>query len=192
MPSLRLGIGQSNSPQDVSLTLQIVFMLTVLSLAPAILMLTTSFTRIIIVLSFLRQALGTQQIPPTQVITGLAIILTVYIMAPVGTAMLKAAHVDQFQGGNVFSSQTVGQMMEAGQRAKEPLRDFLKKKVTGKDRALFYNLALKMRHGDKHFDNGLDYLRFYAMPNFYFHITTTYTILRHNGVELGKSDFIGG
>jgi len=52
-------------------------------------------------------------------------------------------------------------------------------------------LTLKMRHGDKHFDNGLDYLRFYAMPNFYFHITTTYTILRHNGVELGKADFIG-
>lgn len=52
-------------------------------------------------------------------------------------------------------------------------------------------LTLKMRHGDRHFDNGLDYLRFYAMPNFYFHITTTYAILRHNGVELGKSDFIG-
>ncbi|MBS0557368.1 MAG: DUF1993 domain-containing protein [Proteobacteria bacterium] len=53
-------------------------------------------------------------------------------------------------------------------------------------------LTLKMRHGDKHFDNGLDYLRYYAMPNFYFHITTTYNILRHNGVELGKADFIGG
>ncbi|HST28341.1 MAG TPA: DUF1993 domain-containing protein [Rudaea sp.] len=52
-------------------------------------------------------------------------------------------------------------------------------------------LTLKMRHGDRHFDNGLDYLRFYAMPNFYFHVTTTYAILRHNGVELGKSDFIG-
>lgn len=52
-------------------------------------------------------------------------------------------------------------------------------------------VTLKMRHGDRHFDNGLDYLRFYAMPNFYFHITTTYNILRHNGVELGKADFIG-
>ncbi|MDE2257195.1 MAG: DUF1993 family protein, partial [Xanthomonadaceae bacterium] len=46
-------------------------------------------------------------------------------------------------------------------------------------------------HGDRHYDNGLDYLRYYAMPNFYFHLTTTYAILRHNGVELGKSDFIG-
>jgi hypothetical protein len=52
-------------------------------------------------------------------------------------------------------------------------------------------ITLKMRHGDRHFDNGLDYLRFYAMPNFYFHITPTYAILRHNGVELGKADFIG-
>ncbi|MBS0440153.1 MAG: DUF1993 family protein [Proteobacteria bacterium] len=52
-------------------------------------------------------------------------------------------------------------------------------------------ITLKMRHGDKHFDAGLDYLRYYAMPNFYFHITTTYNILRHNGVELGKADFIG-
>ncbi len=52
-------------------------------------------------------------------------------------------------------------------------------------------ITLKMRHGDRHFDNGLDYLRYYAMPNFYFHLTTTYAILRHNGVELGKSDFIG-
>ena len=52
-------------------------------------------------------------------------------------------------------------------------------------------LTLKMRHGDMHFDNGLDYLRYFVLPNFYFHVTTTYAILRHNGVELGKSDFIG-
>jgi hypothetical protein len=52
-------------------------------------------------------------------------------------------------------------------------------------------VTLKMRHGERHFDNGLDYLRYYVLPNFYFHITTTYAILRHNGVELGKADFIG-
>lgn len=52
-------------------------------------------------------------------------------------------------------------------------------------------VELKMRHGDRHFDSGLDYLRYYVMPNFYFHITTTYNILRHNGVELGKADFLG-
>ena len=52
-------------------------------------------------------------------------------------------------------------------------------------------ITLKMRHGERHFDNGLDYLRYYVLPNFYFHVTTTYAILRHNGVELGKADFIG-
>jgi len=52
-------------------------------------------------------------------------------------------------------------------------------------------ITLNMRRGDLHF-NGLDYLRYFVLPNFYFHVTATYTILRHNGVELGKSDFIGG
>ena len=52
-------------------------------------------------------------------------------------------------------------------------------------------ITLKMRHGERHFDAGMDYLRYYVLPNFYFHVTTTYAILRHNGVELGKADFIG-
>ena len=52
-------------------------------------------------------------------------------------------------------------------------------------------ITLKMRSGDRHYDSGLDYLRFFVLPHFYFHVTTTYTILRHNGVELGKADFIG-
>lgn len=126
----------------------LILALAALSLVPFVLMMVTSFVKISVVLSIVRSALGTQQIPPTQVITGLAIILTVYIMAPVGQAMLKSAQVDKFEGGSVFTSQTVGQMMEAAQRAKEPLRDFLKKKVTPKDRSLFYNLALKMRQGE--------------------------------------------
>jgi type III secretion protein R len=93
--------------------------------------------------------MGTQQIPPTQVITGLAIILTVYIMAPVGQEMYRAAEVDILsKGNNLFSSQTVGQIIEASDRAKEPLRDFLMKKVSQKDRSLFYNLALKMRKAE--------------------------------------------
>jgi len=90
--------------------------------------------------------MGTQQIPPTQVITGLAIILTVYIMAPVGQAMYGVAELNVMdRGGALMSSQTVGQLLDAGDRAKEPLRDFLVRKVTHKDRALFFNLARKMR-----------------------------------------------
>ncbi len=71
------------SPQGLSSTLQIVLLLTVLSLAPAILLMTTSFVRIVVVLGLLRQALGTQQLPPSQVLTSLALFMTLLIMAPV-------------------------------------------------------------------------------------------------------------
>ena len=123
--------------------------LAALSLVPFVLMMVTSFVKISVVLSIVRSALGTQQIPPTQVITGLAIILTVYIMAPVGQAMYQAAEMNVLErGGPLFSSQTVGQLLDAGARAKEPLREFLVKNVTPKDRGLFFNLARKMRTGD--------------------------------------------
>lgn len=120
--------------------------LAALSLVPFVLMMVTSFVKISVVLSIVRSALGTQQIPPTQVITGLAIILTVYIMAPVGQEMYRAAGRQlNTEGGNLVSSQTVAQVMAAANEAKEPLRAFLVKKVTAKDRNLFYNLAKKMR-----------------------------------------------
>jgi type III secretion protein R len=102
--------------------------------------------KISVVLSIVRSALGTQQIPPTQVITGLAIILTVYIMAPVGQAMYRASEVDILsKGPSLLSSETVGNLMEAAKKSREPLREFLIKKITNKDRALFFNLAKKMR-----------------------------------------------
>ncbi|KFA89543.1 type III secretion system export apparatus subunit SctR [Archangium violaceum] len=120
--------------------------LAALSLVPFVLMMVTSFVKISVVLSIVRSALGTQQIPPTQVITGLAIILTVYIMAPVGQAMYRAAEVDILaKGPSLLSSESVGTLLEAANKSKEPLRAFLIKKVTAKDRALFFNLARKMR-----------------------------------------------
>lgn len=120
--------------------------LAALSLVPFVLMMVTSFVKISVVLSIVRSALGTQQIPPTQVITGLAIILTVYIMSPVGAKMYDVAELEKFRGsGGVLSAQTVDAVMEAAQKAKEPLRDFMLKKIKHKDRALFYGLALKMR-----------------------------------------------
>ncbi len=120
--------------------------LAALGLVPFVLMMVTSFVKISVVLSIVRSALGTQQIPPTQVITGLAIILTVYIMAPVGQAMFREAAVNQFRNSDgLMSIKTADQLFTAAERAKEPLREFLAKKVTGKDRSLFYNLALKMR-----------------------------------------------
>ena len=78
LPSLSLSFGQTQKPSDVVSVLRIIMMLTVLSLAPAILIMMTSFTRIVVVLSFLRQALGTQQMPPNQVIVGLALFLSFF------------------------------------------------------------------------------------------------------------------
>ncbi|HEX8441216.1 type III secretion system export apparatus subunit SctR [Archangium sp.] len=120
--------------------------LAALSLVPFVLMMVTSFVKISVVLSIVRSALGTQQIPPTQVITGLGIILTVYIMAPVGQAMYRASEVDILaKGPALLSSESVGNLLEAANKSKEPLRDFLIKKITNKDRSLFFNLAKKMR-----------------------------------------------
>ncbi|WP_224369364.1 type III secretion system export apparatus subunit SctR [Hyalangium versicolor] len=135
-----------NSDSFASRPLILILALAALSLVPFVLMMVTSFVKISVVLSIVRSALGTQQIPPTQVITGLAVILTVYIMAPVGQNMYKAAEVDIWaKGPALLSSETVGTLLEGANRAKEPLRAFLVKKVKDKDRALFYHLAKKMR-----------------------------------------------
>jgi type III secretion protein R len=120
-----------------------------LGFAPFVLMMVTSFVKISVVLSIVRSALGTQQIPPTQVITGLAIILTVYIMAPVAQEMYRAADAEGVtQGQGLMSAATVDVLITASGRAKEPLRNFLAKKVTTKDRSLFFNLALKLRKAE--------------------------------------------
>ncbi|MHB8876595.1 MAG: type III secretion system export apparatus subunit SctR [Myxococcaceae bacterium] len=135
-----------DSSSFASRPLVLIIALAALGLVPFVLLMVTSFVKISVVLSIVRSAMGTQQIPPTQVITGLAIILTVYIMAPVGQEMYRAAQVNAFESGQgILSSQTVENLFEAGKRAKEPLRDFLLKKVTTKDRSLFYGLAIKMR-----------------------------------------------
>ena len=91
LPSLSLSFTQSQKPSDLVSILRIVMMLTVLTLAPAILIMMTSFTRIVVVLSFLRQALGTQQMPPNQLIVGLALFLSFFVMAPTWKAISKDA-----------------------------------------------------------------------------------------------------
>jgi type III secretion protein R len=88
--------------------------------------------------------MGTQQIPPTQVITGLSIILTVYIMAPVGQEMYRAAKPEMYEG-ELMQAKSVDKLIEAGEKARGPLRAFLLKKTGPKDHELFYALALKMR-----------------------------------------------
>ena len=73
LPTIKIGVGEAKDPGEVSVLIQILFLLTILSLAPAILIMMTSFTRLIVVFSFLRHALGTQQMPPNQILIGLSL-----------------------------------------------------------------------------------------------------------------------
>lgn len=133
--------GIVNSP------LALLILLAALSLAPFVLIMVTSFVKISVVLSVLRQALGTQQIPPTQVINGLAIILTIYIMYPVALEIkdATAALFDERTGSPLLSDSTTRLVKEGSQVAKEPLRRFLLRHAHVKDRQLFYGLARRMR-----------------------------------------------
>jgi type III secretion protein R len=135
------GDGIVNSP------LALLILLAALSLAPFVLIMVTSFVKISVVLSILRQALGTQQIPPTQVINGLAIILTIYIMYPIGLEIKQGTEAlfDQRTGAPLLSDSTTRLVKEGSQVAKEPLRRFMLKHAHVKDRQLFYGLARRMR-----------------------------------------------
>jgi len=132
-PSVELNLGQAESPTEVVDTLELLAMLTVLSLAPAILVLTTSFTRIIVVLSFLRNALATQQTPPNQVLVGLALFLTFFIMAPVYQEINQEAIQPYLAEELTYEA--------AYQRAQVPLREFMLQETREKDLALFVNMA---------------------------------------------------
>ncbi|HWL95147.1 MAG TPA: flagellar type III secretion system pore protein FliP [Phycisphaerae bacterium] len=111
--------------QGVSASLKILVMLTVLSLAPSILIMMTSFTRIMVVLALLRQALGTQQLPPGQVLTGLSLIMTMLVMAPTW-AKMKTAAVDPYLNG------TMGQA-DAFTQGVAPLREFMFRQIEAAD-----------------------------------------------------------
>jgi type III secretion protein R len=121
--------------------------LAAMSIAPFVLLLMTSFVKIAVVLSILKGALGTPQVPPSQVITGLALILTLYVMAPTAERMFKAAENDLARGSGVelLSGEGVEALSVAASKAKEPLREFLVKHTSARDRALFHGLSLRMR-----------------------------------------------
>ncbi|HEY8910328.1 MAG TPA: flagellar type III secretion system pore protein FliP [Desulfosporosinus sp.] len=129
---ITLDLGNSATQQTGS-TLQILMLMTVLSLAPAILMLMTSFTRIIIVLSFVRNALGTQQLPPNQVMAGLALFLTFFVMAPTWNQINTTA-IQPYMKNQITQT-------EALTKAEEPLRMFMFKQTREKDLELFVGLA---------------------------------------------------
>lgn len=133
VPDVTLGIKTAQQPQEVSQGLQILLLLTVLSLAPAILILMTSFTRIIVVFSFVRSALGMQQMPPNQVLIGLALFLTFFIMAPTWQEINQNA-LQPYLAGNLSQEEFFNKGME-------PLRSFMFRQTRDKDLALFINLA---------------------------------------------------
>ncbi len=131
------GLTATSDPQEVATGVQVMLLLTVLSLAPAILILTTSFTRIVIVLSFVRNAVGTQQIPPNQVLIGLALFLTLFSMSPTLEAMNNEAFQPYLKG-------EMGQP-EAVAAAQLPLKDFMLRQTREKDIALFVQLSAAER-----------------------------------------------
>ena len=123
----------AKSPQQVANTLQILMLLTVLTLAPALLIMTTAFTRIVIVLSFLRSALGTQSIPPTQVMLGLSLFLTFFVMAPTFNQMNSDAIQPYLSSKMDFNT--------AVERGEIPLRRFMVAQTYKADLKLFLQMS---------------------------------------------------
>ncbi len=121
----------------------LILVLGALALAPFVLIMLTSFVKISVVLSILRNALGTQQVPPNTVITGLAFVLSIFVMVPVAKQMYEAAGSIS-NTRDIFSEASVRNIFDAAQRGKEPLRTFLSRHAHVKDRQLFMDLAARM------------------------------------------------
>lgn len=132
-PNIQVGIEDVDEPEKISSALQILILLTVLALAPSILIMMTSFSRIIIVLSFLRQAMGTQQTPPTQVLIGLGLFLTLFVMSPIWTEINQSAL-------QPFLAEEISQT-DALKQAEIPLKEFMIRQTREKDLSLFVNLG---------------------------------------------------
>lgn len=133
IPSVSVDIGEAQTPQQVSSTLQVIALLTIVTIAPGILIMTTSFIRIVVVLGFLRNALATQNVPPNQVIIGLAMFMTFYIMAPYWSAANEKG-LQPYLAGEISQE-------EALTRTVEPIREFMFRQTRESDLALFVNLS---------------------------------------------------
>ncbi len=132
-PNINIGLQQANTPQDFTNGLQILIWLTILTLAPSILIMTTSFIRLVVVLSLTRQALGAGTLPPNQVLTSLALILTFFIMAPTFNEINEKALQPYMK--NQITQQV------ALDRGIEPIRKFMFKQTHEKELALFVRMA---------------------------------------------------
>ncbi|MBU0518958.1 flagellar type III secretion system pore protein FliP [bacterium] len=133
IPKITIGIDQASGPQDLTVAVQILLMLTVLALAPSIMVMMTCFTRIVIVLHFLRQAMATQQVPPNQVVVALALFLTFFIMSPTIDYIYQEAWIP-LQNEEISA-------IESLQVAGDALKQFMLAQTREKDLALFVKYA---------------------------------------------------
>ena len=137
LPTVQIGVGEAQSPQQVSVLIQILLLFTILSMAPAILLMMTCFTRLVVAFSFLRHAMGTQQMPPHQVLIGLALFLTFFIMTPVFSEVNQAA-IQPYMAEKINAEQAI-------QETVKPLRAFMFKQTREKDLSLFLALSKSER-----------------------------------------------
>jgi flagellar biosynthetic protein FliP len=133
VPKVSLGLEATRNPKDIAVTLQILLLMTVLTLAPSILIMTTGFTRIIIVLGILRSALGLPQAPPNQVLTGLALFMTFFVMRPTFEQINEQSLQPYFASRITFE--------QATDKALMPLRRFMIRQTYKSDLQFFVNLA---------------------------------------------------
>lgn len=139
-PSVTVDLGSGDTTGSELGVLELLFVVILLALAPSILIMMTSFTRIVIVLSFLRSALGTQQSPPNQVLIGLALFLTLFIMSPVFSQINEEAY-QPFKTGEITRD-------EAVTRAVVPMKEFMLRQTYSKDLHLFLSIANDSREGE--------------------------------------------
>lgn len=142
VPRVTLAFDAAEEPQDLVLSLQVIILLTILALAPSILVLLTSFTRTVVVLSFTRTALGTNQMPPNQVLIGLALFLTLFTMAPT-LQQINSSALQPYLAGEL-------EFRAAGQLAERPLRAFMLQHTREKDLHLFLEMAGDEPPADPH------------------------------------------
>ncbi len=133
LPGINISVGQADSPQEVSSSLQIIFIITILSLAPSILIMMTAFLRIIITLHFLRTAIGTQTMPSNQVLIGLALFITFFVMSPV-FSQIKTHAIDPYQKQEITQQVAI-------ERGIEPIKVFMLEQARDEDIKLFMDLS---------------------------------------------------
>jgi len=133
LPNINIGMQNVNTPQEFTQGVQILILITILTLAPSIIIMTTAFIRIVIVLSLTRQAIGTSSLPPNQVIVGLALILTFFVMSPTLSKINETAY-QPYVKNQITQQQALDNSMV-------PIRDFMFKQTHQEELALFVKLS---------------------------------------------------